>query len=126
MSPEIHSSKLRSHVQFPIKDERKIAIGLIGKDVLEEAETKLMETILDRVPEDDETGRMFDVRWVLSCYVVYSEIKKEKEKLQVMCLCKRMIRKVILLNCQKAWNSKRTGRQVKIWLKMISQNRRTT
>ena len=80
MGTEIHSNKLRSHCQFAIKDERKLTESIIGKKVMEESEKELMGKILERVPEDDKTERKFEIRWVLSCYVVYSEIKPVKEK----------------------------------------------
>ncbi len=80
MSTDVHSNKLRSHLQFEIKDGRKVAMELVGKKEIEDAETKLMQTIIERVPEGDETSRKFDIRHVVSIYCVYSEIKPLKEK----------------------------------------------
>ncbi len=80
MSTEIHSNALRSHTQFAIEDEHKVAAELIGKERVDEVETELMDIIIARVPKDDATERKFDIRWVLSCYTVYSEIKPVKEK----------------------------------------------
>ncbi len=80
MSADVHSNKLRSHLQHEIEDERKVAIGIIGKELMEKDEAELMEKIVERVPRDDKTKREFDIRWVLSCYCVYSEIKPAKVK----------------------------------------------
>ena len=83
MSAEIHSNKLRSHCQFSIENGRKVAQDIIGISLLESTEKDLRETILSRIPKGDETKREFDVRWVLSCYVVYSEVKEKAEKKKV-------------------------------------------
>ncbi|MCK5095069.1 MAG: hypothetical protein KAR18_10105 [Spirochaetes bacterium] len=80
MGTEIHSNKLRSHCQFPIENGRKVAQDIIGISLLESTEKDLRETILSRIPKGDETKREFDVRWVLSCYVVYSEVKEKAEE----------------------------------------------
>ncbi len=83
MGTEIHSKKLRSHCQFPIENGRKVAQDIIGISLLESTEKDLRETILSRIPKGDETKREFDVRWVLSCYVVYGEVKEKVEKKKV-------------------------------------------
>ena len=84
MGTEIHSNKLRSHCQFPIADEkadgRKLAGEFIGDDVVKETEQNLKSIILERIPKGDETKREFDVRWVISCYAVLSEVKEKVEK----------------------------------------------
>ena len=71
----VHENKLRSHTQMSFAEYEKLDAK--GKA---EVEKKLEKIILDRLPKGDETGRVFEKRWVVSLYIRYIPKPKPKKK----------------------------------------------
>ena len=71
----VHENKLRSHTQMNFDEYEKLDAK--GKA---EAEKKLEQIILERIPKEDETERVFEKRWVVSLYIRYIPKPKPKKK----------------------------------------------
>ena len=71
----VHENKLRSHTQMNFDEYEKLDAK--GKA---EVEKKLEQIILERIPKEDETERVFEKRWVVSLYIRYIPKPKPKKK----------------------------------------------